>query len=527
MTKKPFLRAIALLTVLVLALGTSACESAVARQRGAATAAPRTDGAVPQGGTLRVGIDQDLSPKAFLQIGQALNGGVLANVYDTLIRYSRDGLTVTPSLATAWSLAPDGLSLALDLRPDATFHDGRPFVSRDVEESIKAYLGGPWTPQFKRTAAAITQFDTEDPHRVVLHFAHPLSNIFDLLDSAPILDAATLPELKEGKTFNGTGPFRFGSWQPKQSLTLDRNDHYWGGAPALEHISYQVVGDSHALYTRLLTGQVDLADGLTPHDQQLAVQRNGFQQVDLVGAESQEYVGINVKNPALSDIRLRQAIAYSIDRERIVHDVLRGSAYAANVAWPRWSPAYDEADNRTYRRDVPKARALVQQIGNVPELTLDYASVGDQRVIAEIVQSNLADAGIPVRLVANDSAQQSDKLIGGKFEGLWILEHGFAQFTPSTLAVSAYPFNAAKNSSNYSDPDYTAAAEAAWRTPDGTSAQAIAAYRRLSEVLLRDLFLVEIGIRISQVAVAPRVGSVDWGKRNELRFAKTYLASPQ
>ncbi|TWS18357.1 ABC transporter substrate-binding protein [Tsukamurella asaccharolytica] len=527
MTKSPVTRAIALIVVLILAVGSSGCESAVARQRTAATQAPRTDGSVPQGGTLRVGVDQDFSPKTFLQIGQKLNGTVLANVYDTLIRYTRDGVTPTPSLATAWRLAPDGLSLELDLRSDVTFHDGRPFVSRDVEESIKAYIGGPWTAQFKRTAAAITRFDTQDPHRVILYFAHPLSNVFDLLDSAPILDVATLPQLKEGTVYNGTGPFRFGQWQPKQSLRLDRNDRYWGGRPALEHISYQVIPDSRALYTRLLTGQIDIADELTPQDQQLAAGRNGFQNVSLVGAESQQYVGVNVKNPALSDVRLRQAIAYSIDRERIVNDVTRGSAYAVNVAWPRWSPAYDEADNRTYRRDVNKARELVREIGEIPEIPLDYASGGNQRIIAEIVQSNLADAGIKVRLVANDYAQQSEKLVGGKFEGLWILEHGFAQFTPSTLAVSAYPFNAAKNSSNYSDPDYTAAAEAAWRVADGTSPQALAAYRRLSEILLRDLFIVEIGVRITQVAASPQVGGVDWGKRNDLRFARTYLASPQ
>ncbi|NED68420.1 ABC transporter substrate-binding protein, partial [Streptomyces sp. SID10244] len=208
--------------VLALALATcllaAGCQSAVAQQENTASQSLAPGQPAPQGGNLRVGVLGDMSPKTFLQIGTGnLAGQVVSNTFDTLIRYSRDDLTVRPSLATAWRLSPDGLSLALDLRSDVTFHNGRPFVSSDVQKSLEAYLAGPWTPQFKRTAAAITSYDTSDPHRVVLRFAHPLSNIFDLLDSAPILDAASLPQLKAGKSYIGTGPFKFASWQPNSS----------------------------------------------------------------------------------------------------------------------------------------------------------------------------------------------------------------------------------------------------------------------------------------------------------------------
>ncbi|MED5799801.1 ABC transporter substrate-binding protein [Gordonia sp. Z-3] len=519
-------RAAAVIVAILLALAAVGCESAVSQQQhSTATAAPGDP--TPRGGDLRVGVLGDLSPKAFLQIGTgSMNGQVVANAFDTLIRYARDSLTVEPSLATAWQLAPDGRSLTLDLRTDATFHDGRPFVSSDVENSIKAYLGGPWTPQFKRTAAAIDEFDTSDPHRVILRFAHPLSNIFDLLDSAPIIDQNTLPALKAGTAFNGTGPFRFESWQPNSTVRLVRNEHYWGGSPALDSVTFVVVRDNQSLFTRLRTGQIDVADGLSYHDQQLVTQRYGFTGITLTGAESQEYVGINVTNPALADVRVRQAIAYAIDRPRIINDVFRGSGYTVNLPWPKWSPAYRANANTTYTRDLQKARALVSQVGSIPPLTLDYSTQGNDRVIAEIVQSNLAAVGIEVRLVPNDQTQQASKLIGGKFDGLWLLQHAFAQFTPSTLAVSAYPFNAAKNSSNYSNPEYSAAAEEAWTVRDSSSPEALAAYRELDEAWLRDLFLIEIGVVLRQVATAPSVGDVDWDRRNQLHFAGTYLTSP-
>ncbi|RPA10343.1 ABC transporter substrate-binding protein [Gordonia sp. OPL2] len=516
----------ALIAALCSVIATAGCQSAVSQQQNAAVRSLAPGEPAPRGGELRVGVLSDLSPKTFLQIGTgALNGQVVANAFDTLIRYSRESLTVRPSLATAWQLAPDGRSLTLDLRRDVTFHDGRPFVSSDVENSIKAYLGGPWTPQFKRTAAAITAFDTTDPHRIVLGFAHPLSNIFDLLDSAPIVDQNSLADLKAGKRFNGTGPFRFSSWQPNSSVRLVRNEHYWGGAPPLDAIRFVVVKDDQSLATRLRTGQLDVADGLSYHDQQLITSRYGFKEVTFTGGESQQYVGINVQNPVLADVRVRRAIAYAVDRKRIISDVYRGSGYTVNLPWPRWSPAHQAAADDTYTRDLPKARALLAQVGPIPPLTLDFSTQGVDRTIAEIVQSNLKDIGITVDLVPNDQTQQASKLIGGKFPGLWLLQHGFAQFTPSTLAVSAYPFNAAKNSSNYVNPAYAAAANDAWTTPDGTSAAALDAYRRLDDIWLNDLFLVEIGVVLTKVATAGSVGNVDWDRRNQLHLANTYLTT--
>ncbi|MGC5246661.1 ABC transporter substrate-binding protein [Gordonia sp. DT219] len=524
----PRLRSAALsLLAMTVVIAVAGCSSAVAAQQNSSAASVAAGQPAPRGGDLRVGVLTDLSPKSFLQIGTgALNGQIVANVYDTLIRYSRDDLTVKPALATRWQLAPDGKSLALDLRPDVHYHDGRPFVSGDVEASIKAYLSGPWTPQFKRTAAAITGFDTTDPHRVVLSFAHPLSNIFDLLDSAPIIDGNTLPQLKAGTEFNGTGPFRFSSWQPNSSVRVVRNDKYWGGPANLDAITFDVIADQQALYTRLRTGQVDAALGLNYHDQQLATSRYGFREVTFTGGEAQEYVGVNVTNPVLSDVRLRQAIAYAIDRPRIIDDVFRGSGYVVNLPWPKWSPAYDAAANQTYRRDLDKARRLVAEHGPITEpIPLDYSTQGVDDIVAQIVQSNLKDVGIPVVLHPNDQTQQSSKLIGGKFEGLWLLQHAFAQFTPSTLAVSAYPFNASKNSSNYSGPAYTAASTAAWDTPDPASPAARAAYRQLDDVWLKDLFLVEIGVIFTKVAASPSVGNIDWDRRGQLHLGTTYLAN--
>lgn len=516
----------ALALTLIVVVGLSGCRSPIdSQQTGGAQ-----NGPVVRGGELRVGVLGDLSPAKFLQIGTSgLNGHVLANVYDTLVTLGPTSPTPQPSLATSWVLAPDGLSLALSLRRGVRYHEGREFTSSDVEQSIRAYLGGPWKPQFARTAAAITGYDVSDPHRVVLRFAHPIGNIFDLLDSAPILDGATLDDLKAGREFNGTGPFRFSSWTPNAGVTLVRNEHYWGGSPPLEQVRFVEAKDTQSLYTRLRTGQLDLVDpaGLTYHDQKLATSRYGFSDLELTGAANQVYVGVNVQNPALSDPRVRKAIAYAVDRDRIVKDVYQGSGYPVNLPWPKSSPAYDAASNRTYTRDVAKARAILRTLPAVPAVNLDYSIAGGtSRIVAEIVQSNLKDIGITVNLVPNDQTVHATKLIGGTFTGMWILEHTFAQFTPSTLAISAYPFNANKNASNFVSPEYAAAADAAWKSADPASPQALAVYRRLDAVWLNDLFLVEIGVVTPRGTSAPNVRGVGWDRRTQYHFATTSLTNP-
>ncbi|EGD54175.1 ABC transporter substrate-binding protein [Gordonia neofelifaecis] len=511
-----------LLLTVVGVLGLGGCRSAVDAQQ---STAPRT-GPVTAGGELRVGVLGDLQPKTFLQIGTGgVNGHVLANVYDTLVTYDRQKLSPRPSLATSWALTPDGKSLSLTLRDGVRFHDGRPFTSADVRASLLAYLDGPWTPQFKRTAAAITNYDVSDPHRVVLTFAHPVGNIFDLLDSAPVLDGSQIDQVKAGKSFNGTGPFRFDSWTPNSSVHLTRNTGYWGGAAPLDSITFVEARDPKSLYTRLRTGQLDVASGLTDNDHEIATRRYGFSDIQLTGGETQVYVGVNVKNPALADPRVRRAIAYAVDRDRIIKDVYRNSGYPVNLPWPKTSPAYDEAGNRTYRRDVQRARDLLRDAGPIPPIDLDYTTGGSDRIVAEIVQSNLREIGITSNLVPNDRTIQATKLIGGQFSGLWILQHAFAQFTPSTLAVSAYPFNAAKNASGYSNPEYSAAADAAWKTADPASPQPLDAYRRLDRVWLDDLFLIEIGVVIPNATAAPGVRDIDWDRRDQLHFAHTNLST--
>ncbi len=158
-------------------------------------------------------------------------------------------------------------------------------------------------------------------------------------------------------------------------------------------------------------------------------------------------------------------------------------------------------------------------MGGTKTLPLTYpAGNANYEAVAQIVQANLEEVGIPTELVPVEYTQFIKQLIGGEFEGLWILQHNYAQFTPSTLAVSAYPFNADKNASHFVDDDYTAHSEAAWERPDGTDAEALKIYRQLNQDLLDNAFLLEIATITPQVATTAGVSGYTWSKRNELQL---------
>ncbi|QLQ10324.1 MAG: ABC transporter substrate-binding protein [Nocardioidaceae bacterium] len=445
-------------------------------------------------------------------------------MYDSLVDVPIDSVEPTPSLATDWKLGDDGLSLTLNLRDDVKFHSGRDFTSEDVAFSIKTWADPKWTVQFQRTAAAITDFDTTDPHTVVLKFDHKLSNVFDLLDVLPIIDSETFDGLGEGKAYVGTGPFTFESWTPQSELTFAKNADYWGNEPKLDGIEVHIVPDAQSLTSQLRTGQLDLAIGVSNRDVDTLVKTGDFTDTAYEGSERQYYVGTNVTNPALKDVRVRQAIAYALDRERIVADVFQGNGYPIVAPWPKYSPAYDEDINQKYSRDVDKGKALVEEVGNIPTLSLEYSTGSPTyEAIAQIVQANLADIGIKVDLVPNEHPTHIDRLINGKYTALWILDHAYAQWTPSTLAVTAYPFNADKNSSNFVDAKYKKDANAAWEVADGTSPEAVEAYRKVTEDLVENLFLIESNVTWIRIPVSTGVHDLAWTKRSELVLTDTWL----
>ncbi|WP_019634097.1 ABC transporter substrate-binding protein [Actinomadura atramentaria] len=500
-------------------LALSACTSAVGSQG---------SGKAKKGGTFAGGISTDLVPANFFTNSNAGVTTIIGLVYESLVHYPVDRLTPQPKLAKSWTISPDGRTVTLALRDDVTFHSGRPFTSKDVAFSLKTYADPKWNGQLKSTAQAIDSIDAKDPHTAVLHLKHPLGNILDLLEIVPIVDEKTFAGVGTGSAYVGTGPFKFDKWTPNTRLEFSKNPNYWvAGRPYLDAVDISVITDATALTSQLRSGQIDYAYGSSFLDIERLEKSGKFGKIQLQGAETQIYVGTNVTAEGLSDVRVRQAIAHALDRDRVIAEVFRGSGYTANLPWPKTSPAYDAGLNATYRRDVARAKSLLAAYGK-PVPTLKYSYPAKDPLIAataQIVQANLKEIGIEATLDPLDPPTFVAQLIGGKFPGLWSAYHSWAQYTPSTLTVSAYPFNALKNSSHYSSATYTKDADTAWQQVKGDSADARKAYGDLSRDLLDGLFLIEIGVVQGRWAVSENVRGVAYTKRSELVLTDAQLTA--
>lgn len=510
------------------AVALSACSAAVDQDKVDTSAT--TAGTPKSGGTLAVAIPDDLVPANLFTNSNTAITSLIGLIFEGLTRYPDNKLTPEPRLATSWNLASDGLSLTLNLRQGVKFHTGREFTSKDVEFSLLKVWADPANrAQELSSFQAVKSVDTTDPYTAVLHLAHPLGNLFDILDTAYIVDSETWPNFLTGKQLVGTGPFVYKSWTPNTDIIFEKNPDYWQpGRPYLDGVHISITPDPDALLAAIKSGQADLVLDLDFLDASILAKNPDYTVLELVGAEDQIYVGTNLEVKPLDDIRVRQAIAYAIDRERIVNEVFYGSAYAVNLPWPTYSTGYDAAKNATYTYDPDRAKALVAQVGDIPSIQYTYpTSPAIFAATAQIVQSNLAAVGITVELNPIDTTTFTTELIGATLPGIWTTYHSWAQYQPSTLTVSAYPFNAAHNASHYTNATYSADADAAWTVPDGSSAAAIADYAKVSNDLLSALFLIEIAIVKLQFVYTARLHGVSYTKRSELNVTDAYLASQE
>ncbi|AUG80572.1 peptide ABC transporter substrate-binding protein [Kitasatospora sp. MMS16-BH015] len=486
-------------------------------------AAADTIGTPRRGGTLTVAAGVDFTPS--LLFAQSANTLVQRLVFNTLTRYD-DQLKPQPELASSWQLAPDGKAVTFKLREDVKYHTGRPFTADDVIFAVKNLQNPARSAQLRSTAAAITGFKKNGDHELTLELAHPVSNLFDLFEFMIIADPATVEDAVAGKQLIGTGPFRFTKRSPGASLSFSRNEQYWNpGRPYLDGVEVRIIPQADSLLSSLRTGQSHLSYDVQGKDVATLKDNAQFRITPYDTGAGGYYIGVNVTAAQVGDKRVRQAIAWAVDRERLVQQALGGYGLASSAPWPKSSPAYSEAGATHYSHNPDKARELLKQAG-VTSLSLPFAhsATPGATAVAQILQYDLRQVGIETVLQPTDSPTMQKQLISQTMPALWTLSHGFAQLHPATLAVSAYPFNEAKNSSHFSSPAYTQIVQQAWQRADSDSAEAKALYQRITDTLLDEEFVIDLAIAGEVEVATAKVRGATLNKFNYLNLDDAYLA---
>lgn len=493
------------------------CDAAVHQSVRPSTSAAR-------GGTVHVVQTADISPTSLLSQNNP-NFTICRTVFNTLTQYNHKTLKPEPSLATGWQVKDNGKTYVLTLRDDVKYHSGRPFGPDDVVAVI-GILQQPATTSQTKATAAICDASRTGANEVTLRLSKAVNNVFDLFEMMIMVDHESYADLLKGDKFIGTGPFMMQNYQPGTGFSLRKNPGYWvPGLPRLDGVGMQVITQSSSAVAALRSGQAQLALDLAPLDAAALRTTSGFELVISDAYDAVYYLGQNVTIKPLDNPAVRQAIAWSINRDRILDQVLGRIGFTSSLPWARSSPAYDATKRDTYRYDLAKAKSLLAAAGARGAAVDLYYNAGfaPNAQIAEIVQYGLTQAGLRVSPKPTQAADFLTLLSGTGIPGLFVNVHGFGQMEPATLVNGAFPFGAAKNAEQFSSPAYSRLADQAWTATNADAAATV--YSQVSDRLLKEQFVTDLVVSAHTYAISTKLQGLSWTMLDYIDLDSASLAA--
>ncbi len=375
---------------------------------------------------------------------------VLENVFDTLVEPD-DNLEMRPALAESWQVSGDQLTWTFHLRPGISWHDGSPFTASDVVYSYRRIIDEKLANVDK--LSAVREIRAPDPQTVVIDVAQPTPNLLTNLGGFKGMAIVQRHNVESGEIATrpvGTGPFAFAGRTSGDSITLTANKNYWGGAPKVPGVTFRFISEPSTALSALQAGEIDWTDAIPP---QRVEQLKGDDSLHLAVTPSNDYwyLALNEARKPWNDVRVRQAIAYGIDRESILQATSYGTAAANQLAIPQGNPWYTPYDR--YRHDEGRARDLLREAG-VGNQTLDMlvtTEYPETVTAAQIIADNLAALGITVNIRTVDFATWLDEQNSGHFGMLMMGWLG--NIDPDDFYYAQHHTDGTSNAQKFSDPD--------------------------------------------------------------------------
>jgi len=411
-------------------------------------------------------------------------------IFDDLLSRG-DKLNVAPGLADRWEV-PDPLTYIFHLHHGVKFHDGRPLTSRDVKWTFDSLLQG----RVRSTKAAAYRFveniDAPDDYTVIFHLKEPSATLlWNLSDGAVgIVPYGSASEITAFPI--GSGPFKFVSAETDKEVILERNENYWGEKPKLSRVRFAVVPDATTRALELRKGSADATiNALTP-DTVVTLERNPSLAVERAPGTVLAYLGFNLRDPILKDARVRQAIAYAIDRRPMIQYLWRGAAQPARSVLPPQSWAFS-GDVLPYDHDPGKAAKLLDAAGYPAingvrfHITMKTSTDENTRLMVAVMQQQLREVGIILDIRSFEFATFFADVTHGAFQmyGLrWIGGNEDPDIFEYAFHSAKFPPNGA-NRGYYSNPRVDALIDQARREVDPKVRKPI--YAELQRILSDDL----------------------------------------
>ncbi len=364
-------------------------------------------------------------------------------VFNGLTRIDRD-LTVKPDLATSWTASDDLKVWTFKLREGVKWHHGRTLDAEDVVATMQRILDPATGSRARANLSMVTKVEAVDPLTVRFTLDIPYAGFQDIFGERQlrILAKDKLGEVKTTPT--GTGPFMVKSWAPGDRMELARNPAYFeAGLPKLDGVTIRIVPEAAARLAALDSGAVDIVWNL-PYESVEKYKNHPAARADAVSTATWDGVILNNERPPFNDVRVRQALAATIDKEALVEIVLFGQGAPTHSPIPPSHPYFNKAIP-VGKPDIAKARKLLAEAGlpNGFEVSMQVPMEREQRVRLGVAVRDMARAaGIRINVERVPFASYTAN-VAGKAQ---MYVDGY--FARPTIDTALYPFYHSQGSWN-------------------------------------------------------------------------------
>lgn len=478
-------------------------------------------------------------------------------MFNSLVRKD-ENFDYVGELASEITSSPDNLTITFKLRDGVKFHNGKEFTSADVKYTFdelfradgykaKAFFdtvaaepaktqtnpnspSAPATPK-SESVAHISSMTTPDAKTVVfvVKRAALKNQLLSNLVAVPIIPEGSVGQQKDQPL--GSGPFKFVSFDASQNtVELAANPDYWDGPPKVAKLRLKTVTDATALQAELVSGGVDIAPNPSnlPPDMLKAMAGNPNLKIVQSDGSNIQYLVFNTQSPPLDNVKIRQAIGYAIDRNKIVAELLSNQARVASSILPAQSWAYTPGTDYTF--DPAKARQLLQEAGYKNEpITFKYGA-GNAMVnqYSQVIQSSLNDVGLNVRIETLEVNVIRQQLAQGQFQmytGVWIGGNQDPIFLRDLFSSTKIPGGSVSccNRSRYVNSEVDSAVATAINSTDKAEAKQL--YNKTWDIVSREVPLLPLWYPANIVVSSSRIGNVKVGGSGDWVFLKDITAT--
>lgn len=468
-------------------------------------------------------------------------------IFNSLVK-KNEKFDYVGELASDISRSQDGTEFTFTLHDGVKFHNGRPLSSADVKYTLDLVFSSTFAKSasfYEGTGndkhSYIKSVVAPDDKTVVVTLIKPWVGLLSNLVPVAIIPKDSYESEKEQPI--GTGPFKFLRYDNAQQVVdLEAFPEYWDGPSKIPTLRVRVISDMNALQAELRAGRVDIAPmptSLSPDAVKL-LEQDPKLQVNAFTGSNVVLLTINTSSPPLDNVKVRQAIAYAIDRDNLIKNLLLGYGKIAHSILPEESWAF--TTGQTYSFDPTAAKKLLDEAGfkdpdgDGPRMRFDkpivYKLSGSSisgRQYAGVIQNYLKEVGIPVEIQTPEQNTLFDELRRGNFQisyTQWVGGNQDPIFYKDLFATSEIPTQTrpSRNRSRFSNKELDVLLDEAVNTFERP--QAIGLYTKIQDIVSRDVPVFPLWYQSNIVISKKSVGNIHVNASGDWGFVKDLSVTP-